>query len=499
MTNASPQSFVGQVLEFVQECFFLFLQVLTRPVHFGRDGTPSTKVAGLFVLGIAWVAAVAIRIVMSSVPAIVSWNRDNSNVIIWSRQEWSDLQAGDKAMASIAWMTASMAVMIIISALVMTLVLLFVRFRWFGNIEFGAVFRQSSVLISTAVVVVLISEAIVFGVAQSRAPIWFVGLLYVIVVLALPAYLVLCIPYLVWKTALNLNRLRTASAVVVSCILIFKVVDVIPTDFFVPDTRQDSLLSAQLDTLIGLAKKERYREAIELAQRAAPSYKDSIQLDSLTLSFTLRAFEHATAAPNKLPSASQQDSEWSSNTQARYKDLVETTDQLQDRYSDIPGMLLKVARAQLESGQCEKAHTVFEAVYEHRHAILMERLFAGLYLRTMRQEPNDFEPILARFSPLDDATFVRSLLASPGITIGMFRKKDGFATFAKGVEQLQKYGEELYQQSSPPRCDFVRSEAGAPGPPGQMYSPFFLVDSQPNQRLQWASRGSRPTIRLPIT
>ena len=269
-------------------------------------------------------------------------------------------------------------------------------------------------------------------------------------------YLVFCIPYLVWKHALNLGRVRTAAAVLASWILIFLVVNALPTEFFLPETTIDPVLGARLDKeVIDLARKGKYREAIEVTKELASSYKDSIQLDSLTMSLSLRAYEHAMALTKSPSTATGKDLGWSRDIQRRSADLVLITDQFEVKYSDVPGMLLKVARAQLESGQCERAQTVFEAVYHHRHAILIERVFAGLYLRTMRQEPDDFALILARFGPSDDATFIRSIFASPGITVGMF--PHGYGTFADGIAKLQRYGAQLLQQASPPQCEVVAS------------------------------------------
>jgi hypothetical protein len=483
MHDESPQPFILELFKFAQECFWLLPDTLLHPVISGLDAAPSSGVAGCFVIVTASFIAGAVRILMSSIPVIVTWNSGNSNVFIDSLREWSDLQAGDKAFASIRRMAAAMSIATIIAALAMTLALLFVRFRWsqcwrkiislgrkktgsqevpeqldrrwFRRIQFGAIFRRSAVLISTAVTMMVLSEWIFVGVAQSRMPDWVLVILYLIVALVLPVYVVLCVPYFVLKNALDLTRLRAVIAVVFSCIVVSQVVNSLPTEFFIPETRTDPVLSAQLQALIRLSTKGQYRDAIELAHQAATSQHDSIQLDSLTLGVYLRAFEYA-VRPKTSTAIVQNDAEWSSDIRSRYSDLVEVTDRFELKYSDVPGMLLKVAIAQLESGQCEKAQTVFEAVYNHRHAILMERIFAGLYLRIMHHEPNDLESILARFGPSDDATFVRSILASPGVGLGMFQY--GYIELRNGIVALRKYEEELFQQSSQPRCAFVESK-----------------------------------------
>ena len=180
-------------------------------------------------------------------------------------------------------------------------------------------------------------------------------------------------------------------------------------------------------------------------------YGDSIRLDSLTLSVSLRAFNRAVARPNKLDGVEKEDQEWSSDIKGRYQDLTRLTNQFERKYSDVPGMLLKVARAQLESGQCDEAQVIFEAVYHHRHAVFIERLFAGLYLRAINHQPDDFSGLLARFDPSDDLRFLRALIASPGVAIGIFQVD--LATISNNLLTLQKYAEQLLLKPPGWHCD----------------------------------------------
>jgi hypothetical protein len=154
-----------------------------------------------------------------------------------------------------------------------------------------------------------------------------------------------------------------------------------------------------------------------------------------------------------------QENNWATDVSRRYRDLVDVTDKLQIKYSDVPGMLLRIARAQLESGQCDKSEVIFEAVYHHRHAIIMERLLAGLYLRALKHEPDDFARFLTLFSPADDGTFLRAFLASPGIGIGVFYSD--LTTNGNRMVQLQKYAQELLDKPPKWRCNFVTTSGSA--------------------------------------
>jgi hypothetical protein len=73
-------------------------------------------------------------------------------------------------------------------------------------------------------------------------------------------------------------------------------------DYFAPETRIDSVLSAQLQSIIHLIAQEDYRQAAEQATQAAATYDDSIQLDFLTLAIRRRALARAlklNQAPDK--------------------------------------------------------------------------------------------------------------------------------------------------------------------------------------------------------
>ena len=466
----SPQSTLDLFRSFLEDCFWLLLNTVRRPSSLGSDAAPSSQVTGLFVTAAASLVATALQIFKASTPAVVSWSSGNSTVFIATLREWSNLQSGDHSFASIASMAAWTAIFVVVAALSMTLVLSVVQFRWFQRIEFGEVLKRSAILVSIAIMLMVLSEAVFPSIAESRASGWIVAVVAGIVVFVVPLYVLLCVPYFVWKSAFRLSRLLVAAAVVLSWPLALLVVDRIPTDYFFPETRIDSVLSAQLQNMIRLAGLGQTRNALEIAHQAASSYDDSIQLDSLTLSLLLKAFNHAVTPRSALDTAAENDKEWAGDIKSRYLELAQATDLFQRKYSDVPGMLLKVARAQLESGQCEKAEVLFEAVYHHRHAVLIERLFAGMYLRGMDREPDDMKSLLARFGPSDDWTFFRSLLASPGVGLGIFQSDRN--TNASRLTDLHKSANEVFLRTSKWRCNFAGNavSAKAAAPPNTSHS-----------------------------
>jgi len=457
MHGESSLSIIEKLWRFAQECFG-HLKMLVKPPPFGSE-PPSSEAALLFVTVTATVTAVAAQIMASSIPAVISWNSGDSFVPINSLRAWSELQAGDRSLPSITRWGTVLAITIIIAAIVMTLTVLFVRYQRFSPDEFGVVMRRSSVLICTMITAIILLEWILFLVAQSRAPSWLYAVFYLLDGL-LQVYVVLGVPYRVWRSALNLPRWRAALGVVLSSIavsMVFILLIFPTTQFLMPDKRIDDVLASKLLASVRMFRNGQYREALVLTRQAETSHHDSMWLDSLILSLSHKALERATAHSKTPAAVAQSDAQWSSDIQGRYSDLVQVTDRFEDKYSDVPGVLLNVARAQLESGQCEKAEIVFQAIYYHRHAILIERIFAGLYLRTMRHEPSDLKSILARFGPSSDITFGRSITASPGIILAELVKR-GNAFSGNDMEDLRKYEEELSQQSSAPRCAFVDSK-----------------------------------------
>jgi len=458
--ETSPQSIADLVWEFFVNCVSLLQKVLLHPPRFAIEDAPSSKQTGLFVTAAAFIVAVFLRVLQSSTPAIISWNDGNSTVLVNTLREWSDLQAGDQALTIIGVWAAWTAILLMFTALAMTISLSLMTWRVFGSVESGTTLKQSCIVVSSAVTVMVLSEAFVPVAARASVPGWVVAIVYCIFVWGIPAYVVLVVPYRVWRPAFNLSRWRAALVVLLSWIMALVLAELIPFDYFVKENRIDSVLSAELQSVIRLSQQGKYRQAIDQASRSASSNSDSVQLDSLTLSVLSRAFDRAVLRSTTFgPLPADDDKDWSLDIKGRYSDLEEVTDRLQRKYSDVPGMLLKVARAQLGSGQCDRAELVFEAVYRHRHAILMERLFAGSYLRAMGQIPDDFGPLLARFGPSDDLTFMRALIASPGIALGMF--PNDLTTTGRLFQDLQKYAEELLRRSSPPRCNFVGNTASS--------------------------------------
>ena len=305
-------------------------------------------------------------------------------------------------------------------------------------------------MVSAATLVMGVPEALFPRLAESSAPGWVVALLGSILLLVVRIYVFLVMPILVWKGAFRLTYLSTSAAVVLSWILALLAAGLLQSGYFGKETRIDSLLSAQLRHMIELDKEDKYREASELVQSLASINDDSVQLDSLTLSTLLRAYSRA-RKNNESTSFGGDDKTWAMNTRHRYSDLVSASDRFQRNYSDAPGMLLKVARAQLESGQCDKARVTFEAVYSHRHSVLLERLFAGLYLRTMNRAPNNLGALLARFGPANDWTFMRGLFSSEGIGLAMY--SEVLKDTGNRLVELDDYANKLLDRPTLWYCD----------------------------------------------
>lgn len=452
MGGNDASSILGTIPNALQDCSFFFFKVLFRPRSFGRETAPSAQESSVFIILSSAIIAVIVRFFEAATPAIVAWNNENSSVMVATIREWSDLQNHSNAAASVAAMAAWLAIFISTATLSMTAALFLLQWRWGTRKEFGDTFARSSIVVSTAILTVIFSEFLFPHVAESGASGWIVALLFLLCVLLVPLYVAFCMPFFVWRGALYLSRLRVVIAVLLSWPLAIQLVNLIPSDIFFPETRIDSLLSAELKRLALLGQKEQYEEADKIARQASSSYEDSIQLDSLTISLRSKAFAHAIQQP-KISAQTMQENNWSTDVTSRYRDLVDTTDRLQIKYSDVPGMLLRIARAQLESGQCDKSEVIFEAVYHHRHAIIMERLLAGLYLRALKHEPDDFGRLLTLFSPADDGKFLRAFLASPGIGIGVFYSD--INANGNRMVQLQKYAQDLLDKPPQWRCNFV--------------------------------------------
>jgi hypothetical protein len=452
--NASPKTVFDPVVRFIQSCSWIFLRVLTRPWSFGSDDSPGPDEAALFVTTAAFAVATLLRITQSLVPPIIAWNEGNSTVLIATLRQWSELQAGDKAYATLALWATFTSMLVLLGALAMTISLMVFQLRWFGRTEFGETFRRSCILVSTALIVIVGSEALFPLAAQSAMPGWIVAVLFVICVPFIPLYAFWVVPYIVWRAAFRRGRAVTLAAVLLSWPLALLLASPLQFGYFAPEDRIDSVLSAQLQNVIRLSKEKKYKEAVEETKRSSSLYEDSIQLDSLMLSTRLRAFNRAVSWSSTFgPLPAEDDRDWALDVKARYNDLSHATEQFQHKYSDVPGMLLKVARAQRESGQCDRAQVLFEAVYQHRHAMLVERIFAGLYLRAMDRPPDDFVQLLARFGPTDDWKFMRAELASPGIGLGMFQ--EDFKELSDRLTDLHAYADDLLDNPPKQRCYFV--------------------------------------------
>jgi hypothetical protein len=459
--SEEPLDLIGSITKAIQNCSWFFFTALVSPSSFGAAEAPSPDEAGLFIAGVAAVIAVFIRVMESASPIFVQWNTNDGAVSISTLKEWADLQNGYGALPRIAPWAAWFALWLVLSALGMTLLLLLIRWRRPARVEFTDTTKRACVVVGTSIMLLLLSEGALTKVASTSLPGWVI-VASMLLMFAFQGYLLLILPWRVWRSNLRMGRLRTGSAVLLSWVVAMMATGLVEANFFAPETSIDSLLAAQLRKMASVGSEGKYREASDLAMELQKTHADSVQLDAMTISLLSRAFIRSRDRNQDL-SRIPDDLQWATDAAARYRDLSDTTDRLQRKYSDDPGMLLRIARAQLESGQCAKAQLVFDAVYHHRHATISEQVFAGLYLRSMDREPDDFEPLLARFDPSGGWSFLRMLMASPGLGIEMFYYD--FDVASKRFDEMHNYAEQLASKHLTWECNIAPRQASAPSLP----------------------------------